>query len=42
MEKKQDALIYETAPLSTNYHACDFLSNKEYTALVDSLLERGG
>ena len=23
----------------TNYHACDFLSNKEYTALVDSLLD---
>ena len=27
-----------TAP-STNYHACDLLSNKEYTALVDSLLD---
>ena len=38
MEKKQDALVYETAPF-TNYHACDFLSNKEYTALVDSLLD---
>ena len=38
-EKKQDALIYETEPQFTNYHACDFLSNKEYTALVDSLLD---
>ena len=33
------ALTYETAPQFTNYHACDFLSNKDYTALVDSLLD---
>ena len=42
-EKKQEALVYEeTAAPSTNIHQdndCDLLSNKEYAALVESLID---
>ena len=42
-EKKQKALVYEeTAAPSSNVHvdnACDLLSNKDYAALVESLID---
>ena len=42
-EKKQKALVYEeTAAPSSNVHvdnACDLLSNKDYAALVESLMD---
>ena len=41
-EKKMDALEYVTAQPSTNVHQgndCDLLSNKDYAALVESLID---
>ena len=38
-EKKQDALIYGVTAAMTHYNATDFMSNAEYSALVESLVD---
>jgi hypothetical protein len=38
-EKKQDALCYESTAAMTHYNATDFMSNAEYSALVESLVD---
>ena len=38
-EKKQEALVYETTAPSTNAHPSDLLSDKEYSAMVESFID---
>jgi len=38
-EKKQDALYYGGTAAMTHYNATDFMSNAEYSALVESLVD---
>jgi hypothetical protein len=38
-EKKQDALVYMDMAALTHYNATDFMSNSEYSALVESLID---